>query len=323
MTVTLVDYFKQATDPLHKGFIADLLRYSDLIGIVPIVDTPGLRVSGTRWQTLPGAAFRQIGAGYTESTGTTEQVQESMAILGGDVKIDAVLTGNSETREDPLVTQMKMKAKAVAFQFNDSFINGDQTVDVDSFEGIKVRNSNMPARMTLDLASAGDSLKVLADSASRQTFLDSLHDASKYVNGATHFLMNENTFLGVGRILRREGLLETITDSYDRKFSAFNGVPYVDVGFKADKSTEIITDTEDPGDGGDDATSIYVVRMDTDEGLHAVQLEGEGMNVYDPLNGGEMESGPQYLRRIDWPIGLFNLSQYTIARIQGFKMAAA
>jgi hypothetical protein len=37
MAVTLVDYMKTVTtNPLKKGFIADLLRYSDLLKIVPV-----------------------------------------------------------------------------------------------------------------------------------------------------------------------------------------------------------------------------------------------------------------------------------------------
>lgn len=318
MTVTLVDYLKLVThDPLKKGFIADLLRYSDLLRMVPITKEEGFQVNGHRWQTLPSSGFRKIGGGYTESTGTTEPVAETMAVLGGDIKVDKLLVGKQ------LALQSRMKAKSVAFAFNYNFINGDHAVDPDCFEGLKKRVSNMPARMTIDLATAGDSLKVLADAASEQTYLDALHKAIKYVDGAGAFLCNENTFLGLGRVLRRLGLLETYTDAYGKKWNAFAGVPFVDVGLKADKSTEIITDTEDPGDAGNDSTSIYTVNFDTVEGLHAIELESGGLDVYDPLNGGEMEAGPQYLRRIDWPVGLFNLSQYCICRIKGFKMAAA
>lgn len=114
MAVTLIDYAKQSKDPLRKGFIKDLLRYSDLLGLIPFRTVSGLQVSGTRWQTLPGAAFRKIGAGYTESTGSVEEVSETLVALGGDVKIDNFLTGNGNVIEDPLTTQMRMKAKTVA-----------------------------------------------------------------------------------------------------------------------------------------------------------------------------------------------------------------
>lgn len=323
--LTLNEYFKQSKDPMQKGMIADLLRYSDLMKIVPIDSVSALRVSATRWQTMPSVAFRKYGGGYTESSGTTEQFTETLALLGGDVKFDR-LANVGDFIEDPVVTQMNMKAKAMAFKFNDSLINGDHATDADGFEGLKKRVSNMPSRQTIWLdASAngtGASLKVLASEANEQLFLDALHKGIKRVDGATHMLSNEDTQLGLGMVLRRLKLNTIMKDAHDHTWDTFNNVPLIDVGLKSDKSTEIITNTELVADAT--GTSLYCVRFDTDDGVRAIDLKGGGgPNVYDPLNGGEMEAGPQKLRRIDWPVGLFHKSQYTICRIAGFKMAAS
>lgn len=323
MPVSLADIAKASVEPAQKGFILDLLRNSDLLASVPMIDVPGLKVTATRWQTMPSAGFRKLNAGYTESTGTTEDVGDTLALLGGDVKIDRIGTKVQSVREAPLVTQMKMKAKAVAFAFTNSFFNGDHGVDPDGFEGVKKRVSNMPSRQTIDLASSGDALKVLASTANQKTFLDALHSAIKVVDGATHIWLNENTYLKFGSLLRDLGLQYNVMQMYDKTWETFANVPLIDVGLKSDKTTEIITNTEDPGDGGNDATSIYVARMDEEDGLCGIQLAGTGLQVYDPLNGNEIESGPQYLRRIDWPVGLQSPSQYCIARIKGFKMAAS
>src|SRR5512134_3364586 len=121
MAVTLNEYAKLAKDPLKKGFILDLLRYSDVLNVVPFKDAPGMKVNGTRWQTLPSVSFRKIGGSYSESTGTVENIQETLAILGGDIHIDRVLAKAPGTMQNPLQVQMQMKAKAVAFQFNDTF----------------------------------------------------------------------------------------------------------------------------------------------------------------------------------------------------------
>jgi hypothetical protein len=324
MAVTLIDALKQSKEPLQKGFISDLLRFGgDVMSVVPLVDVNAMQVEGNRWQVLPSSGFRRLYGGYTESSGTTEEIQETLFLLGGDVKIDRVLNDAGNYIENPLVTQMQMKAKSVAFQFLYSLINGDNAVDPDSFEGMKKRVSNMPARMTINLSpGAGDSLKVFANAENEHLFVDALHKALRRSRG-THLIMNEDTLEGIGRLLRRLNLLDVTQDQYDREFDAFRGRPLLDIGLKSDMSTEIIASTEDPGDGGNDSTSIYVPRFDDDEGLHAIQLSGKGMDVYDPLNGAEMEAGPQLLRRIDWPVGLFNLSKFCIVRICGFKMAAA
>lgn len=326
MAVTLVDYLKQVkkgNDPLSAGFIMDLLRYSDLFKVVKFRPTKGLKVAGTRWQSLPTSAFRKLGGNYTESSGKAEDINETLALLGGEVKIDRIFGKVQDVLEDPLTTQMKMMAKSVAFNFNNAFINGSQVSDPDTFEGIKVRVSNMPSRMTIDLASSGDSLKVLASSTTEHAFIDALHDAIKYVDGATHILVNETVYLGLGKVARRLNLYQQITDILERKWDSFQGVPYIDMGLKSDKSTEIITNTEDPGDGGNDSTSLYVVRMDDDDGLTGIELNGTSPEAYDPLNGSEMDTGPQMLRRVDWAVGLYNVSQYCICRVKGFKMAAS
>jgi hypothetical protein len=150
-----------------------------------------------------------------------------------------------------------------------------------------------------------------------------MQQAIKYVDGATHIFMNENTWIKFGSVLRDLGVVYDIANLYDKRWQTFAGVPLIDVGLKGDKSTEIILSTEDPGDAGNDSTSMYVVRMDSDDGLRGIQLKGMDMQVYDPLNGNESESGPQYLRRIDWAVGLMNISNYSICRIKNFKMAAS
>ncbi len=326
MSVTLIDYFKQTNDPLAQGFIADLLRASDLMKICKFESVDGLKVTGARWQTLPSSGFRKIGEGYSESTGNAEDFSETLAILGGDVKVDKIITLAKNVTEDPLITQMKMKARSIAFTFNDNFINGNHAVDPDCFEGLKVRVGNMPARQTINMynvVDTSDACPILKDSSHENYFIDCLHEAIKRVDGATHILCNETVYLGLGHLLRRLGLLDQTTDAYGKVWNTFAGVPLVDVGLKADKSTEIITNTEVCTDSGADGTSLYVVRMDTDDGLHGIQLSGSSPTPYDPLKGAEMEGGPQFLRRIDWAVGLFNLSQYCICRVKEFRVATS
>ncbi|MCG8430604.1 MAG: hypothetical protein MJA29_05495, partial [Candidatus Omnitrophica bacterium] len=77
-------------------------------------------------------------------------------------------------------------------------------------------------------------------------------------------------------------------------------------------STEIITNTEAAGDAGADSTSIYCVAFNDRQGLKGVQLEP--LKAYDPLNGGEQESTPTKLRRIDWWIGFVAFGSYGITR---------
>lgn len=122
MPITLNDYLKQAKtkgDYISQAIIEDLVRDSETMSELSFTSISSLKAKGVRWQTLPSAAFRQVGAGYTEGTGRVEEIEETISILGGDILADRVFEHVKDTLEDPVTTQMKLKAKAVARTFND------------------------------------------------------------------------------------------------------------------------------------------------------------------------------------------------------------
>jgi len=351
MSVFLNEILKLTQSRMHKAVLLDLLRQSPVLPMIPVDNVDALQMTATRWQTLPTSSTRKIGGAYTEGTGTVEQVADTLFAYGGDIKVDRLLT-KVKAIENPLELQMKMKVASVAALFNDHWINGDHSLGgayIDGFEGLKKRVSNQPARMTIDLATGGDSLKVLATSASEHTFVDAVHEALHKVGAVptagptgtnVALFMNEATLLGIPKVLRRLAtVLSTYSDAFDRTWTTWGPAKLVDMGLKSDQSTEIITATEDPGDAGNDATSLYAVRfggiahrdasgklsvMD-DDGVRLLQLAGTSVEPYDPLSGGEGGAGaaPELLRRIDVAWGLTQKGRYSICRLKGFKMAAA
>lgn len=171
-------------------------------------------------------------------------------------------------------------------------------------------------------AGASDTLKILADTASEHAFIDKLHELI-HVTGANALLMNEKTYLGIGRVLRRAQLLNTGMDNYGRKWEEFAGCKLVDVGLKGDQSTEIITSTETALDSGADSTSIYGVRFDGEDGFRIIQAAGSSPTPYDPLKGAESPTAPVNMLRIDWVIGLQNVGRYAVGRLYNFTVAAS
>lgn len=124
MALTLNDYRKQAEkggDAISARIIKDLQRESRIMDLLSFKSIGGLSVRGVRWQSLPAAAYRKVGTGYTESTGRTEEIQETISMLGGDILVDRVFEKVTDVLEDPVVTQMSMKAESVARVFNDTF----------------------------------------------------------------------------------------------------------------------------------------------------------------------------------------------------------
>jgi len=314
MAATLNDYAKQSKSPLKTAILENLLRYSDLLAILPFENVDALSSVVVRWQHLPTVGFRKINEGYGEASGQTDQIEESVKPFGGDVDVDRVFGLVKNVIQPVAVTQTNMKLKSIGYGFNDYFINGSPAYDVDGFYGLQYRVGTLPARQSFVLGTAGTPFDVTADADSENAFLDGLHRLSKYVGGADAFFMNENMWLGVGGVLRRLGLLDAGKDQFDREFSMFGKGKLIDIGVKADQVTDIITDTEDPGDGGDDTTSVYAVKFGTDDGLAGIQLD----ELEAKWVGGddhELEDKPVKRLRIDWVVGLAGFGSYYAARM--------
>ena len=209
----------------------------------------------------------------------------SLNILGQYVRDGAALELDKSVVESPLTTQTKMKIAALAAKTTTDFILGNHATDPYGIEGLKVRVANAPSRQTVDLGTSSGTvtLKALADAASEHTFIDGLHQLL-HVIGATDtpgqcaLYMNETTYLGVGRVLRRLGLLDTTQDNYGRVWKEFAGVKLVDIGLQGDQSTEIISNALYADAVG---TEIYGVRWGGNDGFRVIQLAGTSPIPYD------------------------------------------
>jgi hypothetical protein len=124
--------------------------------------------------------------------------------------------------------------------------------------------------------------------------------------------MNKKMLLCLRAVLRAEKLLDNTKDMFDRVVDVYQGCRLVDIGVKADQTTEIITNTEDP-DGlytSDISTSIYAVKFGIGEFLWGIQEYP--MEVTDK---GLLEAMPVYRTEVDWPLGLAHIDPRSIARL--------
>lgn len=329
MAMTLADYSKVEVQPLKKYILENLLRFSDLMSLIPMKKVESLSVVVTRWNALPSVDYRRINGTYAESTGTLEQISEGIYALGGEIKHDRVFNLVKNHIEDPTKVHTEMKLRALAFEFNNNLINGDHATDVDQPEGLNKRiASYLPSRQSLSI---GTALDITASSANMHKLVDYFHDAidlaglrsapmikpkrgDKQPAKSGAILMNRAMYLGVGKVLRRLGLLDTTQDAYGRLFTSFAGIPMIDVGLKADKSTEIITNTYG---ASSNETRVFFVRFG-DDAFTGMQLNTPV--PYDPIKEGEgagNTTGPQKIKRIDWWYGFAGNESYYASRITG------
>ena len=315
MAMTLAEYSKISKDNL-LGFIADhFLMESNVLQMITWQTNKQLSVGIASLDTLPTVSWRKINAAYSESTGKTKQKTESKYIFGHDIDVDVVIAKASDTIEGARQLQRRMSAKAMAFEFNDVFINGDPASD--EFKGLKLRVDDINAEgftsQYIDGGSATQGRGMLYDTTERQYFLDKLnllcHSISEHKPDA--LFMNSKMLLAVESCFRRENLLSTAKDMFDREIRTFKNILLIDIGIKADQSTEIITNTETLS-GGSDETSIYAVKYGENEYLWGLQQEP--LQVRDL---GEVQTKPVYRDRVEWVVGLGHSNPRSIARLYG------
>lgn len=332
MGVTLNEYLKTVETDLRAGVIKNLLRYSDLIGLVRFETISGLRAKALRWMTLPDVTWRDLNDDYGTGTGTVEEIEEALYDLGHYVDIEKLFIEAKDHVVDPMVLQINMVTQSLSFEFNDKFINGSPIVDPKGVWGLAYRISKLPASQTMYLDANGDgtgaTLKVLAaGDANKKIFIDKLDELIDLVGGVsahepdrvTAILMNKKTFQNVRSILRDLNWLNQSKDQFGRTIYDYAGARLIDVGLKADKATGIILNTETFGNSESSGSSMYAVNLTggDSEGFFGVQLH--------PLKTddvGILESRTKYRTVINWPIGFMGLSDYYAARACGFEMAA-
>jgi len=319
MALTLAEYAKQAYNDgnLLLATIADwFLMESNVLQMIPWDTDKHLAIQITAMQTLPDVSWRKLNASYSESTGKYEQKVESKFIFGHDIDVDVVLARAGDTIGDVRQNQRKMSAKAMAFEFNDQFINGDPAND--EFKGISKRIDDIYNAgyrdQYFDAGSTTTGRGILYDSTERQYFIDQVAKLIHVTAGhkPSGLFMNAKLYLAFESAMRRESLLKQDKDMFDRVINTFQGVPLIDIGIKADQSTEIITNGESLSLGSDE-TSIYACKYGPSEyfwGIQQAPLEVRDL--------GEIDTKPVYRDRVEWVVGLAVSNPRSLARAYGF-----
>lgn len=321
MAYTLADFSAQATQPLKKAVIETWRKESFLMDKLPIESTGTLSVEFIRTKTLPTITARNIGEGMTESKGVLEPMSEQVSVLSAYIDVPREYVESTNTLGNVRAEQTKMFSKALAYKFNDMFINGNPASTPKEMTGIWYR-------LVKDFAAAqsiaGGSLDVSPDSATLSStsgvLIDYLNELNYAVDGhqADMFLCNKTLYLRLLAAIRIAGLWATTKDAFGRELPTFNGIPIIDIGNKGDQTTAIISDVE-LADGsaltGGACTSMYAVKMG--DGY----LQGFQQSPVDVKDVGLLESGIAYRTHINWTCGIYVPNPRSVARLYGIVAA--
>jgi len=313
---TLVELSKVETDTLRKSVIDTLLMEAVVMQIVPWETIGTLATTIVRMGTLPSVGFRSVNEGYASGRGSLEQKVENISLLGGYFDVDKAIARAKNTIASVRAIATVMETKAIAYEFNDKYINGNPESDPEEFKGLKSRVDDQVADgytgQKVDFQC--DGVGILNSSTESHDFLNFLDTLIYQIRGHNPDIihMNSTTLLAIRALLRKEKLLDTTKDFFDRAIDTYAGAMLSDIGVMADQTTEIITITETAAGTattGGESTSIYAVKFGIGEYIWGIQeypLEVEDL--------GRLESAPIYRTEFDWPVGLAQADPYCVVR---------
>lgn len=299
MALLLSDAANLTQNDLQKGVIQTFIMQSVILDRIPLLPIEGNAYAYNAEATLPGVEFRAVNSAYSESTGTFNQKTETLVILGGDADVDKFIQQTRSNINDQRQAQTTMKIKAAVFKYQDTFINGDSSIDPNSFDGLKKRLVG-----TQVTAGATNGLKIIGAGSNNElfAFFDQVDlMMSTIIGGPLDALyMNANIRVKMRSAARRTTSWIQLRDDFGRPIDTYNGVPMLDIGRKADGSF-ILPLTETQGSSST-ATSIYGIRFGQDESDQAVTgLTNGGIQVEDL---GELQVKPALRTRIEFYTGL-------------------
>ena len=339
MPVSINDYENLIQDEASLGLFQNLRRMNSIINLVPIVDVGSLVVSGQEWDTLPAMQWRNVNEQFTDATGKTKPVEDRLAILGGSFKVDQLFGElNQKMYRDPTEMQFDFWNKSIDRGVTHNFFNGDIDTNPKGFNGLYKRfgiTGGFPSGSVISASGTTDSLKVHADATNAQKFFEKLDEAI-YTAGLSGLLvdgtprgalfMNKTSYLGFQKAAKMTGYSIDQVDLFGHTWKSYMGIPLVDVGLRYDQSTEIITDTYDPGDGGNDASRIYVCRFAAPDGdIESAGADGLALVQAHSYKVLGPEEYAEYTRWVlQWVLGICHIGDsYCCALLDDFKMAAS
>jgi len=324
--LTLAEYSQLKVDGgdlLTSGIIDTLIKAGGMfIEKMPIKTTGKLTAKGNRILNLPAAQNRQLNARYTHAVGHSEKLEETVFMYGGRVDLDYLLDGSGEDMiEDPEAYQLRLHIMAQTYQLKYDIFNNTPAANANGLIGLRYRLANdLPSAQRIDVGGLdiSDDGGGTDDAAFMQKMRHLLYALPDHT--ADILAMNDTSLLALRRVLENLKLLKTTEDQFGREILRWGeGGPYlVDMGYKADQTTKIITDEEDATGISADAggtttfTSIFGVRFGPE---YLTGWEKQGMTTW------RWQEGPIKSVEFDWPLGLFITDPHSVAQAHNIQAA--
>ncbi|MCI8358070.1 MAG: phage capsid protein [Lachnospiraceae bacterium] len=226
---------QQVIDSFRRNsLLLDLLVFDD--ALVPNGSGATLQYGYMREKTPSVAQFREINTEYKPQEQTREKHNVEIKVFGGSYQVDRVIEGTSGKASE-VARQTEAKIKAACSLFQKTVIDGDSAADKTSFDGLdkalRDTSTEINAESYLDISTSAlmdDNYKKL---------LDLLDEFLASLSGRPACIMaNTAMITKLKAAARRAGYLTHAEDAFGRKISAYDDIPFMDMGYFAKKESD-------------------------------------------------------------------------------------
>jgi HK97 family phage major capsid protein len=294
MALTLAEAAKLSNDILLTGVIETVIQESPVLQVLPFIEIVGNGLTYNRENAAATAAFYDVGDTWTESTPTFTQITATLKILGGDADIDNFLMATRSNLQDLEAAIVQLKAKALQQKFEDTFVNGDTSVDAKSFDGV---DKLCVSGQTVSMGTNGATLTLAK--------LDELVDTVK--GGKPQLLiMSKRSRRTLNSLARSSGaFLETDRNEFGQMVQFYDGIP---IGV-----SDYVSDAKTVGTSSDCST-IYAMQFG--EGALAGLTAPGGLAIE---RVGSLEIKDATRTRVKWYVSLALFNTLKLARLIGVR----
>lgn len=340
MTYTLAQYAKLEKQPLRKGILIGLAQEGVIADLMTWRNIASLNEAGVRFDTVPSPDFIPLDGTISESTVDGHQISHSVYRLAMHMDIPVPLEDNTaDTVAKPSAQQTKLAIKGAAYVINDRFINGDQGSSPDGFNGINQIVGNLASAQTVDYLVGAtkteiDLFSVPYTSAAGQALVNVVNKAMWQTEGhlPTAAFANSDFLLKFEEVLRRENMFglaynwaeaglkvddprRSLNTASTKPAFMYRGVPFFDLGLKADQSTKVILNNYTEGGSTATGTRVFFVKQSAED------LEGIQNDPLQVRPIGLLQTKDNYRFRLTWTLGLANWGPRSITKLEGIRVA--
>ncbi|MEE8373003.1 MAG: phage major capsid protein [Dehalococcoidia bacterium] len=305
MALLLAQAAKLSSDIMLKGVIAETIKDSHVLQYLPFIEIVGNGLAYNRVNAPPTADWYDVGDTWAEDAPTFDQATAVLKILGGDADVDNFIRSTRMNEQDIEAAVISLKARALAWEFEEKFIYGDNTTYPKQWDGI---------RKLIDLTTPGSQVVVKGAAGVTLTLahIDELIDT---VQGGKPdlLLMSKRTRRKIKALARAAGTNLTVgSGQLGQQVDLYDDIPIGISDWILD--THTVSASKETSTTGAACSVVYALRF----GENSVcGLSGPGLMQVERV--GQLETKDATRTRLKWYCSMAAFSAVELAALIGVK----